>query len=87
MAREWIAEFVRTSLAAPIPSAGRRIGDFYNAITIIGRKEKGNKGQMRGRRSREENAWKIVSWQMENPFRKGKRATQVAQTPDPPTSN
>jgi len=72
------------ALAAPIPSAGRRIGDFYNAITIIGRKEKGTKGQILSQVwTREENAWKIVSWQMENPFDAGKRATQVARTPDP----
>ncbi len=72
------------ALAAPIPSAGRRIGDFYNAITIIGRKEKGTKGQILSQVwTREENAWKIVSWQMENPFDAGKRATQVARTPAP----
>jgi hypothetical protein len=67
-------------LAAPIPRASRRVGDFYNAITILGRKEKGTAGQILSQVwTREEGAWKLVSWQMENPFANAKPGTDVAQ--------
>jgi hypothetical protein len=71
-------------LAAPIPRAAHRIGDFYNAITILGRKEKGTSGQILSQVwTREEGAWKLVSWQMENPFNAEKRKTEVAATTQP----
>ena len=74
----------KLTLAAPIPAASRRIGDFYNAITILGRKEKGTSGQILSQVwTREEGAWKLVSWQMENPFNYEKRRTEVAETEDP----
>lgn len=69
------------TLAAPIPRATRRIGDFYNAITILGRKEKGTSGQILSQVwTREEGAWKLVSWQMENPFTNLKPGTAVAES-------
>lgn len=72
----------KMELAAPIPHASRRLGEFYNAITVLGRKDRGTSGQVLSQVwTREGNAWKLVSWQLENPFKDEK---SFAQKPTPP---